>query len=138
MVDEAEHTLFEARQWLTDHPDGFLADRFADDGSALQFVERLYAAGAAGVDVYNDDNGPYMSVMRVSLPPDPQSRDRLFAICNQEIDEHGQDFQTEREHEVITKEQAEAMGYPEAEGETALVDEPVRDKGQTYLTFWWD
>jgi hypothetical protein len=137
-MDVPKHNLYEARQWLTDHPDGFFADRFADDESALHFVERLYAAGAPRVDVYSDDRGPYMTLMRVSLPTDPQSRGRLFAICNQEIDEYARDFETEREYEVITKEQAKAMGHPEAEGETALVDEPVKDKGQTYFTFWWD
>ncbi len=136
-MDGTERTLYEARQWLAEHPDGFFADRFADDESALQFVERLYAAGAPRVDVYGDD-GAYMTFMRVALPSDPASRERLFAICNHEIDEYGGDFETEREYEVITREQAEAMGHPEAEGETALVDEPVKDKGQLYLTFWWD
>jgi hypothetical protein len=138
IMDGPHHNLYEARRWLTDHPDGFFADRFADGGSALQFVERLYAAGASRVDVYSDDNGPYMTFMRVTLPTDLAGRARLFAICNQESDDYGENFETEREYDVISKEQAAALGRPEAEGSTALIAEPVKDQGQTYLTFWWD
>ena len=38
----------------------------------------------------------------------------------------------------ITREEAEAMQYPEAEGEwTEDVGEPL-DVGQTVITLWWD
>lgn len=144
-MDEREHTLYEARQWLTEHPDGFFADRFTGDESALQFVERLYEAGAERVDVYSvnneayrDLNESYTDLMRVTLPANCDGRAALFAICHEQIKEYGEDFNTERDEEVITKEQADAMGDPVAEGERAFVDEPVRDKGQRYLTFWWD
>lgn len=129
---------FEAGSWLAIHQDGFTADRFSSPGSALAFVERLYAAGVVRVALYNDDSGPSMNFMRVTLPTNPEQRAAIFAICNKEIEDHGENFSTEREYEIISKEQAEAMGVPEAEGEEALVDEPIKDKGQTFMTLWWD
>lgn len=70
-----EHTLYEAQQWLTAHPDGFLADRFAGDESALHFVARLYRAGAERVEVYSRNNAAWMNVMRVTLPTDGKRQD---------------------------------------------------------------
>jgi hypothetical protein len=52
MGESAEHrTAIEARSWLTDHPDLFLADHFGLPDAALRFVDSLYQAGSPLVSI---------------------------------------------------------------------------------------
>jgi hypothetical protein len=63
----------------------------------------------------------------------------VFAIYNREVDTFGEEFGGEEStgHE-ITREEALAMGHPEAEGEWCVDDLHLTDTGQATITFWWD
>ncbi len=136
--NDACSNTFEAREWLMVHPDKFGADRFSGHESALDFVAKLYAAGAIRVDVVVRRDNDYASFMRVALPTDLNGRERLFAICNKEADLYGGNFGTERETMIVSREQAEAWGEPDMEGEIIEVTGSIRDRGQHIMTFWWD
>jgi hypothetical protein len=134
----------DAAQWLTDHPDQYAADRFGEPGSALAMVRELRAAGAVSVALVGsgprERNAP--NSMQLELPFERSARESIFAILAREWERYNEDFSASpdgrREPEEISREEAVAMGHPEAEGElTYDVGAPV-DAGQAILTLWWD
>ena len=102
----------EAIEWLGDNPtpSALAANRFKDNIEAVEFVKRLYSAGAVRVDVEDvsqDNTGIYTDTLKVYLPKDIQKRMGVFKIYNQEVQKQGFD----------------------EEGDDGLKE---------YLTFWWD
>ncbi len=108
---------YEARTWLKDNPNpyAFAGNRFETKQEALDFIERLYSAGAVTVYVTNTHNedwrikqegGPYADTLIVKLPTDPQKRRVIFRINSEE---------------------AQKEGFA-----------PDADTGQNELLFWWD
>ena len=88
-------------------------NRFGTNKGGIDFVEELYAAGAAKVMIPADtvqDDGPeghlHSDTLIVTLPKDPEARARVFAISSRE---------------------ARREGFDEE-----------RDEGQKDLLFWWD
>lgn len=83
----------EARTWIKSsrHPTPLAPGRFPDAGDALDFVYKLYRAGA--VEVFIDDDGGSDSArsLLVELPDEPERRAALFDICNHERIRAGQD-----------------------------------------------
>ncbi len=143
-AEQQEWRIDDAAGWLAEHPQGYAADRFAEDGSALAMVNELLAAGAVRVVLVGtgprDRNAP--NAMELQLPVDGSARQALFAIFEREWELCNEDFGAtpdgRAEPVEITREQAIAMGHPEAEGELAHdVGEPI-DRGQTTMSLWWD
>lgn len=137
---DAPRRIEDALAHLTAHPDGFASDRFAEPGSATSMVQRLLALGAERVSLLA--TGPLPNLMEVALPSDPDARGALFALFAAEWAYYDEDFGADPngrgEGHEITREEAEAMQYPEAEGEwTEDVGEPL-DDGQNVITLWWD
>lgn len=75
----------EALSWLKSNKNGyaFASNYFGDTKSAIKFVMKLYAAGAAKVEVSNiydeewrikEENGPYADVLLVHLPKNKSKR----------------------------------------------------------------
>jgi hypothetical protein len=123
--------ISEARAWIAGSGT-FGGDGFVNTHNASAFVEELYAAGATLVEVHADS-------LVATLPRDAAARARVIAIYNREVDTFGEEFGGEelKGHE-ITREEAIAMGHPEAEGEWCVDDLHVTDSGQTTIKFWWD
>ena len=143
-ADAADWRIDDAAEWLASHPDQYAADRFGEPGSALAMVSELLAAGAVHVALLGtgsrNRNAP--SSMEVELPSDPGGRKSVFAVFEREWERCNEDFSASpdgrNEPQEITREQALAMGHPEAEGELAHdVGAPI-DAGQTIMTLWWD
>ena len=110
---------YEARNWLRNNPNTtgspFATNRFGLREQASAFVDKLYAAGAARVEVTNiyaedwrlkSEGGPYADTLVVTLPADTSYRQALFTIADQEAMEQGEGT--------------------------------VTDVGQSELTLWWD
>jgi hypothetical protein len=134
----------DAAQWLAEHPDEYAADRFSEPGSALAMMSELRAAGVVRVALVGsgprDRNAP--NSMELELPFARSARASIFAILEREWERCNEDFSASpdgrKDPQEITREEAVAMGHPEAEGELAHdVGAPV-DAGQTILTLWWD
>lgn len=135
----SKKNLSDARTWLSDSRKMVAGNRFNGRDEALQFIDNLYWAGAFGVLVLASDDEIYADTLVAKLPDDADKRQRLFAIYNQESEQWHEDFGGEElEYDVITKEIALELGDPTLEGEWMLRDEPLKDKGQKTLTFWWD
>ncbi len=134
----------DAAAWLADQPDGYGSDRFAERDSALAMVRELLAAGALRVSLVGsgprDRNAP--NEIEIELPIERSARQAIFAIFAREWEAYDQDFSATPDGRsapvAITREEAIAMGHPEAEGELSHdVGEPI-DIGQTTRTLWWD
>lgn len=121
----------EARDWI-ERGGVFGGDGFVNHHNASSFVNELYSAGATLVEV-NDDT------LVATLPTDAAARARIIGIYNREIDEFGEEFGGEdtQGHE-IARDEAIAMGHPEAEGEWVVEDFHIVDTGQEKIRFWWD
>lgn len=124
-------TAVEARAWIAGGG-RFGGDGFVNHHEASSFVDELYGAGATLVEV--DDH-----TLVATLPSEAAARARVIAIYNREVDHFGEEFGGEDTpgHE-ITRDEAIAMGHPEAEGEWMTEDLHVTDTGQETITFWWD
>lgn len=111
----------------------FGGDVFMHHHDATAFVDALYAAGATLVEIHDT------TVMVATLPSDPEARARVIAIYNAQVDEFGEEFGGEETpgHEM-TREEAIAIGHPEAEGEWVGDDLHITDTGQSTISFWWD
>jgi len=140
----ADGRIDDAAKWLASHPDLYAAERFAEPGSALAMVHELLAAGAVRVALLGTGlrDGTMPNSMEIELPADHVARRRLFAVFEREWERCNEDFSASpdgrNEPQEITREQALAMGHPEAEGELAYdVGAPI-DAGQTIMTLWWD
>lgn len=72
----------EAREWLKNLSDGsaFVPRRFHSTGEALDFVYKLYRAGAVEVRVPAADPRSF----EVSLPTEALFRDGVLDVCNVE------------------------------------------------------
>ncbi len=139
MADDTR--IDDAAAHLRAHPDTFFADRFGMPGSALAMVERLEQLGARRVSLLAQRGGR-PNMMEVELPTEPGPRRALFDLLAGEWERCNEDFAADPDGRAapttITREQAEAMGHPEAEGELAYdVGEPL-DDGQSVITLWWD
>jgi hypothetical protein len=110
----------------------FGGDAFIAHHDAAGFVDALYAAGALRVEVRDH-------ALVATLPAEPEARSRLFAMYNAEVDRCGEEFGGEDSggHEM-TRDEALALGDPNAEGEWVGGDLHATDSGQQTLTFWWD
>ncbi len=142
MRDSVEYgTALEARNWLNEHPDLFLADRFGMPGEALRFVDSLYQARASAVSVLLEAGQSGPALMRLALPEEQDARTRLFALFAAEVEQCGQDFAADPDglnHTLLTEGMAVELGDPEAEGQWAVESGPPRDIGQTTMELWWD
>lgn len=133
----------EALPWLERNPDGFAADRFAVSGSAAAFVRELMAHGAR-VALVGSDREPQSGepeFMEVEIPTDAHARRSLFACFEREWNAHSDGFAVEpdgREARELTREEATALGDPEAEGQSVSDGGPPRDVGQPLVMLWWD
>jgi len=107
----------EALEWLNgnSNPSPLASNRFGEKENAVEFVEKLYAAGASAVYVVNpdrsetvlqDEGGPYADSLVVLLPDEKARRKELFDIYNTESSREGFDG--------------------------------IGDMGQKELFFWWD
>jgi SMI1 / KNR4 family (SUKH-1) len=84
----------EARAWLrrNRNPAALGANHFGGTDAGRQFVDELYALGAAKVLIpensiqKNDDEGPYADALVVLLPTDAVARAQLCSRCEQELD----------------------------------------------------
>jgi hypothetical protein len=77
--------------------------------------------------------------MLVGLPPDPESRKRLFKLLQDEEDDFGEDFcvtPNGRSGREMTREEAIAEGDPGLEGYWLEEMGPIQDVGQTVLSLW--
>jgi hypothetical protein len=84
----------EALEWLHTAPNGddnaFASNRFQGTGKAIRFVESLFAAGAVGViinqeNIVDEGGGDlYADALVVLLPQAPEARSRVMKICKQE------------------------------------------------------
>jgi hypothetical protein len=111
------YTVAEAAAWLranwSDH--AFATNRFGTTAKALEFVERLYAAGATEICVDNvtllpnHDWTPYADTLLVRLPEDHHKRSALFELM-------------------------EYVGRPDEDGDA----DPLIDSGQKEVRLWWD
>ena len=92
----------EARQWLKSSKNAaaLASNRFDSTQKAVEFVERLYNAGAVRVAVFPDtimsdqmtlqeEGGPYADTIAVELPRDPSRRAQVMAICQIEFSREG-------------------------------------------------
>jgi hypothetical protein len=85
----------EARRWLrrNRHPTPLAANHFPDAAAARDFVDGLYAAGAAKVIVPGssirdaDDDGPYADALVVFLPADAVARALVCQYCQRGLDQ---------------------------------------------------
>jgi hypothetical protein len=103
-----------ALDWLKRNKNrsAFATNHFGTTVKAIEFVERLYAAGAEDVvmgNVYDEperikqEGGPYGDTLIVLMPDDPSKRAAIFEIYS-----------------------------------TECTFQPEFDKGQDSLMFWWD
>jgi hypothetical protein len=82
------HGWPEASQWLGANwsPSAFASNRFGTTALALEFVERLYSAGAEGVGIDNvtmlprRDWTPYADTLIVKMPEAPSAREALMEM----------------------------------------------------------
>jgi hypothetical protein len=87
----------EARKWLARKRQSMLAaNRFGTTALGQEFVEELYAAGAAkvvvpGESIEPDDGFDHADQLRVHLPKDPEARRRVLDIVNREARREGFD-----------------------------------------------
>lgn len=104
----------EARKWLSRAKPSIVAgNRFGTSENGLEFVQGLYAAGAAkvvvpGESIERDDGSGYdhAESLRVYLPNDSDARGRVLEIVNREARREGLDG--------------------------------VADTGQNHVILWWD
>jgi hypothetical protein len=113
-----EMDRYEARSWITDNPTTippFAGNRFESRQEALEFVDKLYSAGAEEVYVTSicseewrirEYGSPYADRLIVILPSDKQKRSNIFTIYIEETQKEGL--------------------------------EADLDTGQKELLFWWD
>ena len=121
----------EARAWIA-RGEIFGGDCFVNHHDASAFVDALYAAGALLVEVRDD-------ALVATLPVDPDARSRIFEMYNAELDRFGEEFGgAETAGHAMTRDEAIALGHPEAEGEWVADDLHATDTGQSTLAFWWD
>lgn len=70
--------LVEALSWLknADNHHAFAGNRFDSNSDAIEFVEALYAAGAAKVEIEVDDysDGDYADTIYITLPDNLRQR----------------------------------------------------------------
>ncbi len=108
---------YEAQSWISRNQNisPLAGNRFSTKEEAIQFIEKLYEAGAEGVYVVNvyedemtlkDEGGPYADSLVVILPNEKEKREMLFNIYAQESKKEGFDSES--------------------------------DYGQKELFFWWD
>jgi hypothetical protein len=143
-ADAADWRIDDAASWLARHPDQYAADRFGEPGVALAMVQELLAAGAVHVALLGtgsrDRSAP--NSMEIERPSDHGGRRRVFAVFEREWERYHEDFSASpdgrNEPQEITREQALAMGHPEAEGELVHDAGVPIDAGQTIMTLWWD
>jgi hypothetical protein len=88
----------EALAWLrkNDNESALASNRFLETSNAIRFVQELYRAGAERVVVPADsitDDGVevYADALVVTLPSDPQKRQRVWKLCAREIERSGED-----------------------------------------------
>lgn len=87
----------EALQWLRENESesALASNRFGETRNAVQFVKKLYQAGAARVIVpipaiQSDEVETYADAIVVSLPSDPAQRDRVWKLCAEELERAGE------------------------------------------------
>lgn len=114
----------EAFRWLSTNQNGcaLAGQRFRTTQEARQFIAYVYYLGADNVHlnltrIYDEEwriganGGPYTDEILVKLPEDPERRQLLFALANDEL----------------------RWGMGEDDEETE-----ISDNGEKYLRFWWD
>lgn len=93
MYEEFMHE--EAVDWLETNfnPCAVASSRFDSTAGALEFVQRLYAAGAKKVSVMHPDDsrlftdgGPYTDTLAAILPEDAEQRAAVMAVYMDEVD----------------------------------------------------
>ena len=92
MYEEFMHE--EAVDWLETNfnPCAIASSRFESTAEALEFVQRLYGAGARKVSVIDADDsrlfidgGPYTDTLAAALPEDADKRAVVTAIYMEEV-----------------------------------------------------
>jgi len=92
--------VLEARTWLARNGNSaaLACNRFETSEQAQGFVEKLYLLGAVKVIIDNiyaeafrikEEGGPYADTLFVEVPKEPEKRERLFAVFNQEARREG-------------------------------------------------
>lgn len=86
----------EALGWLraNESESALASNRFMETSQAVQFVKKLYAAGAEKVlvpadSIRSDEVETYADALVVTLPEDPVRREQVLAICNPEMTAQG-------------------------------------------------
>jgi fructoselysine-6-P-deglycase FrlB-like protein len=96
MYEEFMHE--EAVDWLETNfnPSALASGRFGSTAEALEFVRRLYEAGAKKVSVIDADDsrlftegGPYSDTLAAALPEDAEKRAAVTAIYMEEVSARG-------------------------------------------------
>jgi len=79
-------TASEARAWIKRAAPAarFAPARFGSPEAALDFVYKIYRAGAVEVTVAQDGNA-----LNIALPPDEELRGHLIDVCNVERERIG-------------------------------------------------
>lgn len=95
----------EARAWLksSQHPEPLAPSRFPDAGEALDFVYKLYRAGAIEVSIDGLDaseDAPAHALL-IEIPDEPDQRSALFDICNHESSRLGDESQEDNGQSTI-------------------------------------
>lgn len=99
---------YEALSWLkgNKNPSALAGGRFADTKEAIEFVESLYAAGAAKVWVTGisagqwmerREGGPYADTLVVEMPKDEGRRKKVMGIYRREVEIYGCNMGEEEE-----------------------------------------
>jgi hypothetical protein len=110
----------EALQWLKNNKNShaFAGNRFGETKNAIEFVEKLYKAGAEEVRVtgifdeperIEEEGGAYADTLIVKLPDEKNKRLEIFKIYRYELNNY--DFNS---------------------------GEDIDDEGQELIEFWWD
>lgn len=96
---DGEAVQYEALEWLKNNKNisVFASNRFGETENAIEFVKRLYEAGAVKVRVIGvwddterikEEGGPYAETLIVQLPEDEDKRSKIFDIYSNEIQEY--------------------------------------------------
>jgi hypothetical protein len=140
-IEGSAKTQHEGRQWLSENPNEFAADRFGTPGSTLGFVQSLYSAGALNVFVELETGKDYSTSITFDLPEDETKRSQLFNLIHTEEENCSEDFcatPSGKSGREMTLNEAGDIGDPTMEGYWLEEEEPCQDVGQINISLWWD
>ncbi len=98
----------EARVWLkkNEGESALASNRFGETANALKFVDKLYDAGAVNVIVPEacitaDEVEVYADGLLVTLPTEPEKRDRVWQLCREELTREGEDASGDPDEDMV-------------------------------------